>query len=184
MSSMRNLWSLPLLTLLLLARSGAAQEATSDAAMLEQSRESWQRLRKECGDNYRYVVKRASFTGAGNATEIVVEGGKVVERRFREYGAPPRTPPAPGLVPPRDEFKWVEREKELGRHKEGAPSRTLDELYVEANKILARPLAKTEKRFLRFDAQGLLLGCYYLDSRIADDAPLTGVVISEIKLGN
>ena len=78
---------------------------------------------------------------------------------------------------------WVEKGKEMGSHKKGGAAKTLDQLYKEAAEVAKRKLPANERRYVRVDKQGLLLSCFTVDTRIADDAPTKGVNISSIKLG-
>ena len=70
----------------------------------------------------------------------------------------------------------------MGSHKKGAPPKTLDELYTEAGKVLEAKLEPHHRLYVRLDERGLLKMCFYVDTRIADDAPRTGVVIDSIRL--
>jgi hypothetical protein len=69
-------------------------------------------------------------------------------------------------------------------NKQAHPAKTIDQLYAEAKELLAKPIPPFHKGVLRFNEQGLLISCFVLDSRIADDAPVTGVNITSITFGN
>ena len=43
-------------------------------------------------------------------------------------------------------------------------------------------LAPHEKRYVRLNEDGLLLACFSVDTRIADDAPIKGVRITSIEV--
>ncbi len=111
-----------------------------------------------------------------------MRNNKVTERRFRSFGGQQvqPVPVKPGAKP--QGKTWVEKGKSIGQHKAGAPPKTLDELYTEAAKIAKLKLLSHERRYVRFNKQGLLLSCFTMDRRIADDAPTKGVTISKIKL--
>lgn len=152
-------------------------------ALLEKSLATWKRVKKECGGNYSYKKRWSSWVGFGHETEIVVQNNKVVERRYKSFSGRPREI-KPGQPPEKPKgTSWVETGKELGKNKKGHPPKTLDQLYVEAAGILARPTPPFQRLGLRFNKQGLLLACYTQDKRIADDAPTKGVSISTITLG-
>ncbi len=163
-----------------------------DNEKLATSAGKWEQVRKACGGNYSYKVRFSSFAGFGNVTEVIVANNKVTERRYTEFNnraklVKPVKPgpvnpgaPKPGAKPKPAGPKWVEKGKDIGKHKEGAAAKTLDELYKEAAAVLKRDLPKHERRYLRFDKQGLLLSCFTVDTRIADDAPTKGVIISSI----
>ena len=163
--------------------------AADDAAKLKESREKWEKLKEKCGGNYRYFVRTSSFSGMRTETEIVMQKNKVAGRRYKVTGGfgpaveiAPVEPGKPPVKPAAPKYKWTERGADVGSNKGGAPAKTLDELYDDAEKVLAHTLSPTEKLYVRFDGQGLLKSCFYVDTRIADDAPTTGVMISEIRL--
>lgn len=171
-------------TLLFLLTSACVgqDQAADHRAQLEKSLQTWQKLKKECSGNYSYRVRWSSFTGFGHETIVVVQRNKVVERRFIEFHR--RRPAAPPAEAGKqaDPGGWVEGRRELGAHKQGAAAVTLDKLYEQAVKVLEKDLAPNTGRYLRFNQQGLLLSCFDVDRRIADDAPRRGVVISGIEL--
>jgi hypothetical protein len=160
----------------------AAESSVSADEALAGSLKTWQELKMKCGGNYRYTVAFSSSAGFGNRTEILVRSNKVVERNYSEFN---RNAPAPAPAPRPENApnqKWSEKGDQLGMHNEGAPPKTLDELYQEAQKVLATKLTPTQRRYVKFDKQGLLELCFYIDTRIADDAPRTGVAIGAIEL--
>jgi hypothetical protein len=163
---------------------GAAPGAEGEdpAAALAASKERWVKAREQCQGSYTYWVRTASWVGARTETTIVVERNKVIERRYKATSG--RAPaPAPGPAPRAEgDVEWVETGDEVGKHKEGAPPRTLDQLYDEARQVVERPRGKHERLVQRFDRAGLLLACFTVDTRIMDDAPIKGVNIAEIKL--
>ena len=66
-------------------------------------------------------------------------------------------------------------------NKKGAPVKTLDELS-DSSGHRQETAKQFERRFIRNDKQGLLVSCYIMDRRIADDAPRNGLVVSSITL--
>ena len=76
----------------------------------------------------------------------------------------------------------MEQGKAIGTNKQGAPAKTLDELYVIALETAKKRLRQFERRYIRSDNQSLLISCYIMDRRIADDAPRKGLVVSSITL--
>jgi hypothetical protein len=159
----------------------AAGEPTGEQAQLQKSLETWQTLKAQCGGNYAYKVRWSSWVGFGHETQIVVRDNRVAERRYREWSGQP-VPVEPGQPPKPEGETWTETGDQLGSHPKGAAPKTLDQLYEEAAKVLAKTLAPHERLYLRFDDSGLLKSCFYVDTRIADDAPQTGVVIGSIEL--
>jgi len=159
----------------------AAGNPTDEQAQLQKSLQTWQTLKAECGGNYAYKVSWSSWVGFGHETEVVVRNNRVAERRYREWSGQP-VPVEPGEPPKPEGETWTEQGEQLGSHPKGAAAKTLDQLYEEAAKVLAKTLAPHERLYLGFDNQGLLKSCFYVDTRIADDAPQTGVVINSIEL--
>lgn len=168
--------------LLLVAPAAAAEDAS---AKLGKSLETWKQAKQKCNGNYSYSVRWQSFVGFGHETTVVIKDNKVAERRYREFKAPARrpVPKNPNVKPKPAGPLWVEKGKELGSHKKGAAAKTLDQLYQEAAAVANRKLPANERRYLIFNKQGLLLGCFTVDKRIADDAPTKGVNITSIQLG-
>lgn len=158
--------------------SAASAAIVQDAEKVQASLRVWQKVKAKCKGNYVYKVTWSSFAGVGGETKLVVQGNKVVERHYREFKR--------GLMPPgakpADDTLWVEQGDALGSQKQGAPVKTLDQLYREAAEISQRELKPFEKRYVRTDQQGLLLSCFIVDTRIADDAPIQGVRIASIEL--
>ncbi len=171
--------SVLLLSVLFASTTGLADEQPK----LADSLSKWQQLKEKHAGNYSYAVRWSSFAGFGHETVIVVRDNQVVERRYVEFGREV-APVAPGPKPPKPAGpKWVETASELGKHNEGAPPKTLDALYAEAAKVLQQPLRDSERRYVKFDQQGLLLSCFIVDTAIADDAPITGVRLARITPG-
>ena len=169
--------------LFLFSNVGVGQDkATDHRAQLERSLQTWQKLKKVCGGNYSYRVRWSSFAGFGHETVVAVQRNKVVERRFTEFNRRRPAPPPADVGKQTDPGGWVEGKRELGSHKQGAAAVTLDQLYEQAAKVLQKDLDPNTGRYLRFNQQGLLLSCFDVDRRIADDAPRKGVVITSIEL--
>ena len=157
-------------------------EVAARKKKLQESFQAWQRKKQECGGHYSYKKYWSSWVGFGHETTVVVENNKVVSRSFRSFSGRP-APVAPGQVPQPDGKTWTERGPEIGKHKEGHPPKTLDELYAEAKAIVHGRLPLFNRMSLRMDENGLLLACYLQDTRIADDAPTKGVNLTSITLG-
>jgi len=163
-----------------------AAEPSDHQTQLAKSRQTWETLKAKCGGNYSYKIRWSSWVGFGHETTIVVRENKVAQRHYREWkgelAVPMPVEPGQPQPPQPEGESWVEQGDTLGSHKKGAPLKTLDELYDEAAKILATQLEPFQQLYVRFDGQGLLASCFYVDTRIADDAPTTGVIISGISL--
>ena len=148
-----------------------------DAAKVTAALVAWAKAKVSCGGNYSYTVGFASAFGFGHTTTIVVENSKVVERRYEEFD---RNPPPPGLgaVP----NGYVEKGAQVGKAAKGAPAKTLDELYLEAQKIAGQALQPFERRYIITDKKDLLTSCFIVDTRIAGDAPHRGIALTNITL--
>ena len=168
------------------AREKSKEQAKVDTAKVQAAIQAWEKAKAESKGNYSYKVSFTSWVGFGNETIIVVENNKVTERRYRSFNRR-RPVPAPrpgGAVPPQPEGdSYLEKGAQLGKNKKGAPAKTLDELYEIALATAKKPLKEFERRYIRSDKQGLLVSCYIMDRRIADDAPRNGLVVSSITLG-
>ncbi len=160
----------------------AAESAATPREQLAKSRAKWKDLKAACQGNYSYAVRFTSFAGFGHETRIVVENNQVVERRFRSWSARP-VQPEPGKAPSAEGETWTEQGGNLGKHPGAALPKTLDSLYEEAEKVVARPVAPFERLYLQFDPQGLLKTAFTVDTRIAADAPTKGVIIENLTLG-
>lgn len=172
--------------LLLLSSQPSIVVAAEPAAVtpLEQLADSlanWNKLKEKSGGNYRYQVRRASFVGASE-TEVAVENGKVVMRRYRTFTPPAPVDPSNPNAAAQPDYAWTEEGDKLGTHKEGAPAKTIDELYAVAQEVLTKKLEPHERLYVKYDDRGLLSYCFYVDTRIADDAPSTGVFLTKIEL--
>ena len=164
----------------------AREQAKVDTVKVQAAIKAWEKAKAESKGNYSYKVSFTSWVGFGNETIIVVENNKVTERRYRSFNRRRPVPkPLPGgAVPPQPEGdSYLEKGAQLGKNKKGAPAKTLDELYEVALVTAKKPLKEFERRYIRSDKQGLLVSCYIMDRRIADDAPRNGLVVSSIALG-
>ena len=161
-----------------------ASAALGDARLAEfaKSLATWERLKAKCGGNYSYKIRWSSWVGFGHETEIICQQNKVTERKYRQWKGGPVIA-RPGQPPKPQGSSWSEKGDQVGSHKTGAPPKTLDQLYEEARKVLATKPAAHQRLYVRYDKQGLLLTCFTVDTRIADDAPRKGVTISSIAPG-
>ena len=167
------------------ARELADKQAKVDTAKVKEGIKAWEVAKAKTKGNYSYKIGFRSWVGFGHETTIVVRNNKVAERHFRTFNrARPIAPPRPGGRAPAQPktISWVETGKAIGTNKGGAPAKTLDELYKIALETAQKPLKQFERRSIRSDKQGLLVSCYIMDRRIADDAPRNGLVVSSITL--
>jgi hypothetical protein len=160
------------------------------AEQLAASRRAWQALEEAASGNYEYDVAFQSWVGFGHTTTIVVRNGKVVERRLVKFdrnqpqavelGAAPdgdgrvRRPPEPD--------RWTETAEQLGSHAEGAAAMTVADLYAEAVTIMAVEPTEDRELSVAYFPNGVLQHCFWIDRRIADDAPRTGPMITALRM--
>ncbi|MEE2826988.1 MAG: protease inhibitor I42 family protein [Planctomycetota bacterium] len=157
---------------------GVDQAVSNDLEKVLNSEKKWEKTKQECDGDYSYLVRWTSFAGFGTETTILVKNNRVTGREFKTLKL------TDGPTPPdQKQEKWAETLENLGSHTRGALPKTLDELYREARQVAGRKLSENERRFLKFDENGLLLQCYIVDARIADDAPQEGVDLNRISLG-
>lgn len=131
-----------------------AQERNERA--LDQSRDTWNRLKQVHGNSYTYIASGTRESGSiTEETEVTVEDDTVVSRRYRAHGE----------VGP---FKWDEPHDLIGSHADGAPPVTVEELYDTcAREILALD-SMTYWVTLSFDQQGLLRQCTHFARNATD----------------
>ncbi len=166
---------------------GPAAAPTADAAAalktkLAASELAWRKLRDEYKGNYEYDVMFTSWVGWSHTTTIVVNDNKVVARKFQQRS---NKPPEPGKTPPAADAGttgWQETTAaELGKNREGAPAKTIDELYQHAAEVVGKGVQEHQRWTTVFDANGIIRCFGFTDKRIADDAPLTGVSIDALR---
>lgn len=164
-------------TLVLLALTASAGfHDSSDLEKVKDSLVEWEKIKADVSDSYSYMVRWSSFIEYGHETRIFVEDGKVIRRTFR----PIKMVKNPSGESP---FKpWKEEGDQIGEHREGAPAKTLDQLYESVIKVASKKLERSERRFVKTNSRGLLIECFIVDTRIADDAPKNGISITGIRL--
>ncbi|MCA9080355.1 MAG: hypothetical protein KDA58_07340 [Planctomycetaceae bacterium] len=156
--------------------------ANGDVALVKQALQQWGEQRDKFDGNYLYTVSTSSFSGLRTQTTITIRNNKVFRRTFQKFMQPALEPLRPGQPEPVPQG-WDEEGDQLGSHQEGAPAITLDALYEKAEPIASRKLEAFEKRYVRTNKQGLLTSCFIIDTRIADDVPIDGLVVNQITLG-
>jgi hypothetical protein len=173
----------------------AYDPATKDAAIaaglkakLETSEKAWQKMREACKGNYEYDIRFQSWVGFSNTTTIVVKDNQVVGRKYQQRSnrPMPSKPPEPGKAaekPDDGTSSWEEKTAdELGKHKEGAPAKTIDQLYKEAAELLGKGVNEESQRWLTlFHKDGVIQYFGWSDKRIMDDAPFNGARIDAVR---
>lgn len=139
---------------------------------LDESLATWQNLKAQNGDHYRYETSFASWTGFSSTTTLTVKAGRVTARAYEAtYFDQDKTETTE---------TWTEQGSEVGSHEAGAEPRTVDELYgVCRSEVLMQSSAENEF-YLEFRGDGVLKDCYYRPKNCADDC-LMGVNISGLE---
>lgn len=139
----------------------------------EKSYQSWLNFKASSNNSYRYQVNTNSWTGYSTESIITVQNGAIIKRTYIAKAIDPKTH---GVVVVTE---WSEDKASLNTHKEGALTRTLDEIYAEAknNWLLKRKDAKTS-----FEAKnnGMISSCGYVENGCQDDC-FNGIYISLIE---
>lgn len=164
--------------------SAAAGDSTSSPARsvpemrdkLAKSRAAWSALLASKGPRYTYRRSFTSWTGHGFETTVVVDGSKVIERRYLERSRSTAGETSMGQT-------WVESGNAVGSHTEGHPAVTLDALYDECAAKLATIDLSTTLVYFDIGGDGLLRTCLTVEKGCADDCS-RGVSIESVSLGN
>lgn len=169
--------------------SAAPAKPENPAKQLSESLLKWKKISASNDNYYSYQVLTSSFSGASSTTTITVEKGIITKR---EYTSTSHEFDAHGMAelpldpnknqPEKKTNEYTETGDTVGKDKRGAPAKTLDTLYAEAKQMLDKPLAEHEKLYFKTDPNGILLHCFKIDTRIADDAPIKGVIISNLAI--
>ena len=154
---------LKLLTLVFtgLLLSGCGQFAKQGE--LDKSLATWQALKAQNGDHYRYETSFGSFSGFGNTTTLTVQGETVVSRAYEAYRVDGNTGEKNVTE------SWTEVGAEVGSHEAGAAPRTVDDLYrVCRSEVLAQSPLENDF-YLEFRDDGVLRTCDYVPKGCVDD---------------
>ncbi|WP_353125320.1 hypothetical protein [Parapedobacter pyrenivorans] len=171
----------------------------------EQSYKAWLNFKASTGNNYRYKVSGATWTGSSWLTTITVREGRVVQRDFQyEVFNDIRRPDEGwvsaslddllnGLGFTAEEFlehegssfheglQWTETASELGIHEASpaSPIQTLDEIYETARTVW---LKKRDDAQISFDAKndGLISSAGFVPNGCMDDC-FSGIAIRSIE---
>lgn len=125
----------------------------------EKSLQAWTALKKEKGTSYEYTVPFSSFVGFGHSTRLVVKNDHVVERHYKAWNRDGKNTQT-----------WSESTPQtLGKNKEGAATKTLDDLYQTCKNEVLTKSTLTHRVFLNVDKQGILSHCTYQPNNCMDD---------------
>ncbi len=148
-------------------------ETTPQQKELAESLETWNTLKAENGDYYRYDTSFASFFGFGSTTTLTVQDEQVIVRAYRSYATNEDGEPEAAE-------SWTEEGAAVGSHEAGAEPRTVDELYsVCRSEVLPQNPLENEL-YLEFRDDGVLKTCEYFPKSCADDC-FMGVNITDLE---
>jgi len=136
----------------------------------DESLMAWEKLKKENGNSYIYKQEFTSWTGYGNITKITVKQGVVVERKYQttKYSDNGK----------RSIIKsYTEKGEDVGKHNEGRPAVTLDQVYIDSKKYIEVDKDTHMIIFSTFQ-NGILKDCGNIPHGCADDC-YNGVSISD-----
>lgn len=137
-------------------------EATPQQKQLAKSLETWNALKAEQGNHYRYEVSAGSVFGPGYDTTLTVQEGVVVQRDLATSEIDDEGNVTTTQV-------WSETGAALGSHDEGAELITIDERYNRCrNDVLSRNSLNNDVT-LEFQDKGVLASCYAIPKNVAYD---------------
>ena len=140
---------------------------------LAKSLATWQNLKAQNGDLYRYETSFASLFGFGSTTTLTVQAEQVVVRAYEAYRY--NSPGGREVT-----ASWTEVGVAVGTHGAGAAPRTIDELYgVCRSEVLTRSSLENDF-YLEFRPDGVLERCVYVPKNCADDCS-SGVNITGLE---
>lgn len=139
---------------------------------LDRSLATWNALKTQNGNSYRYETSFASWAGFGNKTALTVQDGKVTTRAYEAY----RYEEGQTTITE----SYTEEGTTLGTHEAGAVPRTVDELYGVCRAEVLTQSALANDFYLTFRADGVLETCEYAPKNCADDCS-SGVSITELE---
>ena len=171
MKSSRNRW----LTLISLLLAGCQQtpavgtekvstpnEETPQQKQLAESLETWNVLKAENGNHYRYEVSAGSVFGPSYDTTLTVQAGEVVQRDL-------------AITEIDDEGNvsivesWSETGAALGSHDEGAGLIPVDSYYSHCRNDVLNQDSETNYIYLELLGSGVLSYCFYVPKDVAYD---------------
>jgi hypothetical protein len=127
-------------------------------AALKESRAVWEREKTARQDSYTLTRGFSSWTGFGHHTEVKVEKGVVVQKRFEAFDRDGQTTSA-----------FAEGPDEIGSHSRGESAKTMDALYEDCAVSYLAQNPETHTLSLEFSEEGVLTSCTYRPLNCADD---------------
>jgi hypothetical protein len=147
-------------------------EATPQQKQLATSLETWNALKTENGDHYRYETRSVSWTGFRSTTTLTVRSGEVVIRAYESHY---QNDAGEGVSE-----SWTEEDAAVGSHESGADPVTIDALYSECRTEVLTKNPQDNVFYLDFHQSGVLKTCEYRPLACADDC-LFGVSVDALE---
>ena len=128
-----------------------------------ESLNKWKELKNTNGNSYVYQTTFTSWTGFGNTTELKIEDGVVISRRYVEFQTDQKDGTKTTV------YSYEESANELGTHTKGSLLLSIDDLYETCvkNYLIADPQKNTI--FFETDREGLMTLCGFVPDGCADD---------------
>ena len=158
---------------ILLASCGQLAEQSE----LDESLTTWNALKAENGDYYRYEVSAGSVVGPHYDTTLTVQEGEVVQRDLAIAEIDDE-----GNVTVTE--RWSETGAALDTHDEGAELITLDERYSRCRDDVLNQDPTTNDIYLEFQDNSVLASCYAIPKNVDYDGGaevITGLEFSPFK---
>lgn len=147
-------------------------ETTPQQKQLAQSLETWNTLKAENGDYYRYEVSAGSVFGPSYDTTLTVQAGEVVKRDLAITEIDNE-----GNVTTTE--SWSETGAALGSHDEGAELIAVDTYYSRCRDDVLKQDPETNHIYLELQDSGVLSYCAYIPKDVAYDGG--GYVITSLE---
>ncbi|GAB2770700.1 hypothetical protein [Salinimicrobium soli] len=142
-----------------------------------ESSKLWLKLKARHKDTYQYSILEISVTNLGGETTISVEKGKVLTRSYEQFMISEEDGSRTVL------FSFTEDQNSLGSNSEGAPPKTIDELYETCLRDYMS--IDPDRNTIYFDTnkQGVISLCGYVPDLCQDDC-FVGFEMSHFSWGN
>ncbi len=135
----------------------------------------------DTANEYSYVRARQTSLNEVAFTLFVVKGERVVLRALMTADPSKLSRSRRQLAQLRVTSRWVERNGLVGRHEQGAPAKTVDQLYAECDRLIDREATPPR---LYFDPEGLLMQCGYPPEECSDCESASVLSISRFSVRN
>jgi hypothetical protein len=139
---------------------------------LDKSLATWDALKVEHGNHYRYETRSVSWTGFRSTTTLTVRNGEVI---MRAYEARYQNDVGEDVSE-----SWTEEGAAVGSHESGADPVTIDALYSKCRTEVLTQDPRDNAFYLDFHTNGVLKTCEYRPLACVDDC-LFGVSVDVLE---